>query len=80
MFNIDLEISKSCPIGMAIGMVVGFVVEFLRQKEIENRPRGKNSLESLLDNYYSPSIPRSLKHKVRLCYLQHADDAGTGIS
>lgn len=63
MFNIDLEISKSCPIGMGIGMIVGFVVELLRQKEIENRPRGKNSLESLLDNYSSPtSIGRCLNY------------------
>jgi len=62
MFSIDLEISKSCPIGMGIGMIVGFIVELLRQKEIENRPRGKNSLDYLLDSYNSPTIGRCLSY------------------
>ena len=56
MFGIDLEITESWPIGMAMGMVIGFIVEYIRQQEIQNRPKGKNSLESLLENYRSPTL------------------------
>lgn len=48
MFSIQIEINASRPIGMWLGAAIGCVIELLRQKEIQNRPKGKNALEQKL--------------------------------
>jgi len=45
VFHLATEIHRSKPIGMAMGMLFGLTIEYLRQLEINNRPKGKNSLE-----------------------------------
>lgn len=49
IFGIAQEMKRTEPIGMAIGLVFAFLIEYLRQQEIEKRPKGRNSLERTLD-------------------------------
>ena len=44
MINIVVEIKESEPIGMVIGLLFGVLIELIRQQEIKNRPRTKNTL------------------------------------
>jgi len=44
LFSIVVEIKETEPMGVIVGCVFGVLIEAIRQMEIKNRPRGKNTL------------------------------------
>jgi len=44
LFSIVVEIKETEPVGVIVGCVFGVLIEAIRQMEIKNRPRGKNTL------------------------------------
>tara|TARA_B110000285_G_scaffold27438_1_gene27052 strand:- start:17 stop:517 length:501 start_codon:yes stop_codon:yes gene_type:complete len=44
LFSIVVEIKETEPVGVIVGCVFGVLIETIRQMEIKNRPRGKNTL------------------------------------